>query len=118
LSAELTLQLWQHCGEDDLKLREGRMDPALKLYEHDPMIMVANEFVANGQANGTQVTAKKLVLKPGEETQQTILLIDGKKVEITTFPDTHCYALTATYSNTVLQVLVGFFFRHSKTGSD
>ena len=69
MSAKLALQLEQHCGEDDLKLREGRMDPALKLYEHDPMIMVANEFVANGQANGTQVTAKKLVLKPGEETQ-------------------------------------------------
>ena len=59
--------LWQHCGEDDVKppRSTGRMDPVLKLYKGCPVMLPKNTNVQQGQANGTQATVQKVVLKSG-----------------------------------------------------
>jgi hypothetical protein len=66
---------WEACGEDDLKLPRsaGRMDPVLRLYRGCNVMLPTNSNVANGQANGTQTTFVKLVLKPGEHTETVML---------------------------------------------
>jgi hypothetical protein len=68
---------WEHCGEDDVKLPRGagHMDPVLRLYEECRVMLPGNSDVKNGQANGTQATFEKVVLKAGEEPQQ--VLLDG-----------------------------------------
>jgi hypothetical protein len=72
-----TLTLWEHCGEDDIKPSRaaGRMDPVLRLYRHCRVMLPANSDVTNGQANGTQATFERVVLKPGEQPHQ--VLLDG-----------------------------------------
>jgi hypothetical protein len=51
------------------------MDFALKLYEHDPMIMVANELVANGQAKQpTQIRSCKFWLASFSDTARLNLI--------------------------------------------
>ena len=58
---------WENCGEDDIKFpREcnGRMDPLLKLYKGCQLMLVFNNNVRHGEANGTTVTLISIWLKP------------------------------------------------------
>ena len=58
---------WENCGEDDNKCpREcnGRMDPLLKLYKGCQLVLVFNNNVRCGEANGTTVTLISICLKP------------------------------------------------------
>ena len=50
---------WENCGEDDIKFpreHNGRMDPLLKLYKGCQLMLVFNNNVRCGEANGTTVT--------------------------------------------------------------
>ena len=58
---------WENCGEDDIKFpkeRNGRMDPLLKLYKGCQLMLVFNNNVRRGEANGTTVTLISICLKP------------------------------------------------------
>ena len=58
---------WENCGEDDIKFRKernGRMDPLLKLYKGCQLMLVFNNNVRRGEANGTTVTLISICLKP------------------------------------------------------
>ena len=58
---------WENCGEDDIKFpkeRNGRMDPLLKLYKGCQLMLVFNNNVRCGEANGTTVTLISVSLKP------------------------------------------------------
>ena len=58
---------WENCGEDDIKFpkeRNGRMDPLLKLYKGCQLMLVFNNNVRHGEANGTTVTLISVCLKP------------------------------------------------------
>ena len=58
---------WENCGEDDIKFpkeHNGRMDPLLKLYKGCQLILVFNNNVRRGEANGTTVTLISICLKP------------------------------------------------------
>ena len=58
---------WENCGEDEIKfLREcnGRMEPLLKLYKGGQLMLVFNNNVRHGEANGTTVTLISVCLKP------------------------------------------------------
>ena len=58
---------WENCGEDDIKFpkeRNGRMDPLLKLYKGCQIMLVFNNNVRRGEANGTTVTLISVCLKP------------------------------------------------------
>ena len=52
---------------------QGHMDPVLRLYKGCQLMLPRNNYVTDGQANGTQVTLEKIVLKPGETTQEVLL---------------------------------------------
>ena len=66
---------WEHCGEDDIKVErsKGRMDPVLRLYIKCRIMLPCNNNVANGEANGTQATVEKVILKAGTQIQQVML---------------------------------------------
>ena len=66
LSMGNCVKFWQECGEDDIKMHKGRMDPVVKLFFGSQHMLVSNDDVINGQANGTQAQAMGLFLKPGE----------------------------------------------------
>ena len=58
---------WENCGEDDIKFpreHNGRMDPLLKLYKGSQLMLVFNNNVRCGEANGTTVTLISICLKP------------------------------------------------------
>ena len=58
---------WKNCGEDDIKFpreHNGRMDPLLKLYKGCQLMLVFNNNVMCGEANGTTVTLISVCLKP------------------------------------------------------
>ena len=58
---------WENCGEDDIKFPKecnGRMDPLLKLYKDFQLMLVFNNNVRHGEANGTTVTLISICLKP------------------------------------------------------
>ena len=58
---------WENCGEDDIKFPKecnGRMDPLLKLYKGCQLMLVLNNNVRRGEANGTTVTLISICLKP------------------------------------------------------
>ena len=58
---------WENCGEDDIKFPKecyGRMDPLLKLYKGCQLILVFNNNVRRGEANGTTVTLISICLEP------------------------------------------------------
>ena len=58
---------WENCGEEDIKFpREcnGRMDPLLKLYKGCQLMLVFNNNVRHGEANGATVTLISICLKP------------------------------------------------------
>jgi len=65
--------LWENCGEDDVSLHKGRMDPVLRLYPGIRIMLPDNIDVKNGQANGTQAVVEQIFLKPGEQTHQILL---------------------------------------------
>jgi hypothetical protein len=58
---------WENCGENDAVTprQASRMDPVLKLYHWCRLMLPCNKNVEQVQANGTQVTLKKVVLKAG-----------------------------------------------------
>jgi hypothetical protein len=66
---------WENCGEDSVKLGQGqgRMDPLLKLYIGCRLMLTRNMRVRQGQANGTQVTLEKVVLKNGMEPGEVMI---------------------------------------------
>jgi hypothetical protein len=76
--------IWENCGDHCLTLkgkkRKGHfVDPLLKLYHNAPLMLVANEDVSNGHANGSRVLLKAVIIKPTvpvERSTQTIKL-DG-----------------------------------------
>jgi hypothetical protein len=72
---------WEGCGEDNIKTREfqGRMDPVLRLYRSCRLMLPINMNVSKGQANGSQVTLEKMVLKEGVVPQE--VLLDGVPVK-------------------------------------
>ena len=58
---------WENCGEDDIKFpkeHNGRIDPLLKLYKGCQLMLVFNNNVRHGEANGTTVTLISICLKP------------------------------------------------------
>ena len=55
---------WSNCGEDDCKPGDRtRIDPVLKLYPGCPVMLVANNDVKGGEANGSQATVTGIQLK-------------------------------------------------------
>jgi len=60
---------WEHCGEDDILMPRGngRMDPVLKLYAGCRIMLPTNTNVEKGQANGTQASVERIILKPGQQ---------------------------------------------------
>ena len=67
---------WENCGEDDIKFpreRNGRMDPLLKLYKGCQLMLVFNNIVRHGEANGTTVTLISICLKPNIVPKQIII---------------------------------------------
>ena len=66
---------WENCGEDSIKLGkgQGRMDPVLKLYAGCHVMLTRNTSVREGQANGTQATLEKVVLKNGVQPGRVVL---------------------------------------------
>lgn len=67
--------LWNNLGEDDIKVPKhlGRRDPVLRLYTFCNLMLPCNKNVTAGQANGSQVTLRKVMLKAGETTNVTSL---------------------------------------------
>ena len=63
--------IYEHCGDHRLKQQVGGrrggnfVDPLLKLYLHAPLMLVTNEDVPNGHANGTRVILESVVLRSG-----------------------------------------------------
>ena len=58
---------WENCGEDDIKFPKecnGRMHPLLKLYKGCQLMLVFNNIVRHGEANGTTVTLISICLTP------------------------------------------------------
>ena len=58
---------WENCGEDDIKFpreHNGGMDPLLKLYKGCQLMLVFNNNVSCGEANGTTVTLISVCLNP------------------------------------------------------
>ena len=73
-------KFWANVGESDCKCGQGqgRIDPVLKLYKNIPLMMTINTNVSKGQANGTRLTLKKVLLKQGQS--PSIMEINGTKV--------------------------------------
>jgi PIF1-like helicase len=92
---------WEKFGENDIKMPNGtgRMDPVLKLYYGCSVMLPTNINVAIGQANGTQATVEKVVLKQGEQT--TIIEMDGIPVPSVLASQIDCVHLR--HSNTRAQ---------------
>ena len=82
LSDRLCSTFWQNCGEDDISMDRGRMDPVLRLYYDCPLMLTSNEDVPGGLANGTCATLRRVRLKPGEQTQRVIMSVDSQKVVV------------------------------------
>jgi hypothetical protein len=72
---------WEHCREDDVKVpcSDGRMDPVLRLYHSCRFMLPVNSNVNEGQANGSQVTLEKVVLKPNVQPKSVMI---GKNISV------------------------------------
>jgi PIF1-like helicase len=65
--------IYENCPDHKVKLKGGdkkrrpghSVDPLLKLYYHIPLMLVSNEDVPNGHANGTRVLLEAVVLNEG-----------------------------------------------------
>jgi hypothetical protein len=82
LSAEDRRYVYEHCGDNKVTVRgmskqsKGHfVDPLLKLYYHAPLMLVSNDDVPNGHANGTRVLLETVVLK--SNTQLSTVSIDN-----------------------------------------
>ena len=78
---------YENCTESECDFGSngrGRVDPCLKLYPNAPMMLTQNTDVASGEANGSRVFAKKIILKGGEA-PFVIRLDNGAKIQA-------CYA--------------------------
>jgi hypothetical protein len=80
LPDEDRLYIYENCGDHFVQMigrgRKGHfVDPLLKLYFHIPLMLVSNDDVPNGHANGTRVLLEAVILKP-TITLSTIIL-DG-----------------------------------------
>jgi hypothetical protein len=67
-----------YCSDCDVKTASKRghaVDPMLKLYFGIHLILVENQDVRAGYANGSRVTLSRVVLKPGMKTH--VIYIDG-----------------------------------------
>jgi hypothetical protein len=72
--------VYENCGDHKLRAKVfGRnahfVDPMLKLHCRIPLMLVTNDDVPNGHANGTRVLLEGVVLKDGITTE--IMLVDG-----------------------------------------
>ena len=94
--------LWEGCGEDDVKTPHsfGRMDPVLRLYHGCRIMLPCKKNVRQGQANGTQATIEKVVLKPGE-TPGVVLL--GGAIPITAVCASQVAHIVLKHSNARVQ---------------
>ena len=80
MQREDTDYLLENCGDHSVRVQskgnKGHfVDPLLKLYYHIPLMLVANDDVPNGHANGTRVLLESVVLKEGASIR-TITLDD------------------------------------------
>jgi len=64
---------WLHCSEDTCSKgpkssdnKRNRVDPVVKVYPGCPMMLTENSAVSNGQANGSRVFLRRVVVKVGE----------------------------------------------------
>ena len=75
--------IYEHCGDHRVQAKfRGQkgghfVDPLLKLYYHAPLMLLTNDDVPNGHANGTRVLLEAVVLKDSVTPQS--LVIDGLK---------------------------------------
>jgi hypothetical protein len=75
------LYIYENCGDHLVTSGSGKgnrghfLDPLLKLYFHVPLMLVSNDDVPNGHANGTRVLLEAVVLKPNVTTNT--ISIDG-----------------------------------------
>jgi hypothetical protein len=93
---------WENCGEDTVKVsnRKGRMDPVLKLYTGCRVMLTRNTAVRQGQANGTQATLEKVILKNGEEPTNVVV---GGNIEVAAVKATQVSYLLFRHSNQRIQ---------------
>ena len=73
---------YENCTESECNFGSngrGRVDPVLKLYPDAPMMLTRNKDVARGEANGSRVRCKKVLMKGGEAPFE-LLLDNGTKV--------------------------------------
>ena len=67
---------YENCTESECNFGSngrGRVDPVLKLYPDAPMMLTRNTDVARGEANGSRVRCKKIVMKGGEKPFELLL---------------------------------------------
>ena len=62
--------IFQHCGDSRVATGSASnkghfVDPLLKLCQHSPLMLVSNDDVPNGHANGTRVILESVVLNQG-----------------------------------------------------
>ena len=70
---------WTNVGESDCTTnRKGRFDPVLKLWKYSEVMLTEND-IDNGKANGTQLNVISIVLNEGESLGEVSL--DGLKVK-------------------------------------
>ena len=83
--------IYEHCGDSNVRTvssykgQGGRgghfVDPLLKLYHHAPLMLVSNDDVPNGHANGTRVRLEQVVMKDSEAVE--VVTVDGRKCKAT-----------------------------------
>ena len=80
--------MWDNRVRALVKGRKGHfVDPLLKLYYHAPLMLVSNDDVPNGHANGTRVLLESLVLKA--DAMMNTMLVDGKACNSVDACDVH-----------------------------
>ena len=72
--------IYTNCSDSRIKTKDGFgsghfVDPLLKLYRWMPLMLLSNEDVPNGHANGTRVILEEVVLNDGASMEQ--IVIDG-----------------------------------------
>jgi Cdc6-like AAA superfamily ATPase len=100
-----TRKFYEFCGEDDIDLNSGRLDPALKVYRHCPLMLTVNKNVIQGQANGTEVRLLQVVLK--DSVTPTLHEIDGTKLNIVSA--SHVDHLLVMHTNLTMHNTLGPF---------
>jgi hypothetical protein len=79
--------IYENCPDQRVAVKTGGknkghfVDPLLKLYYHIPLMLVSNDDVPNGHANGTRVLLEAVVLNEGESAIETISF-DGLKCPV------------------------------------